>query len=158
MCTVFPSTDSINADIETARRADLSVVVEVDLSADGWVTTVIASITNNPAFSQLGVKEFLLDLVRVLGEDPQSEMGIFDYFYVQRMKKCVLLIVNTNEERAYRGVSAFIEINHLRANLFNRFDPKHLHATYQNPFSIGYILALLGTITAVAYLIGKQSK
>lgn len=57
--------------------------------------------SSNAVFSQHGVKQFLLDLLNALGNDKQNDMGIFDYFYVPRIKKCVLLLKNTNKERQY---------------------------------------------------------
>jgi len=115
---VFPNTTSIVKDIEISKKHNITI--ELDFSKDIF-TQLLPELIKNPKIMQMGSKDLLIDIFQTISQNQKEfEFSSLDYILIQRTKMPVLCLKN----RILDGydVSAFLELNDLRTNLYYRYD------------------------------------
>lgn len=113
----FPDTKIIWSDIKNAR--EMGVVIEYQSAED--LVRVLGELKRNQIFRQFGSADILRDIIEFCRSDFLDFESI-DAFFIQRTKCPLLCLSNSQEDRQYRGISSFLELNDWRSIVSRRYE------------------------------------
>jgi hypothetical protein len=105
---IFADTKIMQTKIESAKRVN----VAIDFKTASDMEAVILQIQQNPVFQILRGREILVDLVSFFasGKCTMLNLDSVDCVLIECERLPALCMLNTNEDRQYHGVSAFLDL------------------------------------------------